>query len=556
MRSRASLAGFKTDIFTIGLASIKLHLLFFALANAAFVAAAARVMRPGVAVAAAALVCFMPNQLANTQADSIMVSVYLLTAAALCLYLDRERDGAWPPLRYHLLVHLSVRALVPDAARGRRGLGGAVARSSTGAAWRYLALPAALYLAIGLSWGAYKYQYTGEFSMTTNTVGDNAWIGLWQVPSKFRWQTADASYFEWAARVGVPADLQARLRHGAARGGPLRGDLPRLLRRTSPSTGSCEFVDVNVFNGVLQLPARRLRDAARAGGLVAAGRRGAVRRCCRTRRGARCFLGWPLLFNLPLFLLFFSDGMRHVAPVHRGAPRRVRSAPARGRASTGRSGGGVGGLSAIAAAFVALLVSCPLGRSARCSPPTAGATGRRSSTRRRSRGICAEPACATRSVPYDCARADDEPVRARGGFALAFVLVARCSRPSCAALARRFGPAGPPERALVAPAVVPRAGGTAIALAVLVALALARPLWATDAAAVPVLLGGVALALIGLADDRAGLSAFTRLVAQLGVVGLVVLRVGGSSACRCRRCWSTTWARWPRPPRSSGSWRS
>ena len=26
------------------------------------------------------------------------------------------------------------------------------------------------------------------------------------------------------------------------------------------------------------------------------------------------FLGWPVLFNLPLFLLFFSDGMRHVAP--------------------------------------------------------------------------------------------------------------------------------------------------------------------------------------------------------------------------------------------------
>ena len=25
-------------------------------------------------------------------------------------------------------------------------------------------------------------------------------------------------------------------------------------------------------------------------------------------------LGWPLLFNLPLFFLFFSDDMRHVAP--------------------------------------------------------------------------------------------------------------------------------------------------------------------------------------------------------------------------------------------------
>ena len=71
--------------------------------------------------------------------------------------------------------------------------------------WRYALLPAALYLAIGVSWALYKRQYTGEFSMTTNTVGDNAWIGLWQVPNKFRWSTADPSYFEWAERVGVPA---------------------------------------------------------------------------------------------------------------------------------------------------------------------------------------------------------------------------------------------------------------------------------------------------------------------------------------------------------------
>ena len=64
-------------------------------------------------------------------------------------------------------------------------------------------------------------------------------------------------------------------------------------------------------------------------------------------------------------------------------------------------------------------------------------------------------------------------------------------------------------------------------LAVLVALGLWWSAWADHPGAFPILLGGVALALIGLADDRAGLSAFTRLVAQLGVVGLVVLRVGG-----------------------------
>ncbi len=83
-----------------------MHLLFFAAANAAFVMAAARVMRPGVAVGVAALVSFMPNQLANTQADSIMVSIYLLSAASLCVYLERERRGGWPPFGYHVLVHL------------------------------------------------------------------------------------------------------------------------------------------------------------------------------------------------------------------------------------------------------------------------------------------------------------------------------------------------------------------------------------------------------------------------------------------------------------------
>jgi len=46
-------AGYATDIWLV---SIELHLLVFALANAAFVAAAARVMRPGAAVLTAVLV--------------------------------------------------------------------------------------------------------------------------------------------------------------------------------------------------------------------------------------------------------------------------------------------------------------------------------------------------------------------------------------------------------------------------------------------------------------------------------------------------------------------
>ena len=107
-------------------------------------------------------------------------------------------------------------------------------------------------------------------------------------------------------------------------------------------------------------------------------------------------------------------------------------------------------------------------------------------------------------------------------FALSLV-----ATPLCRAAARRFGLLDRPNERSSHQRVVPRGGGTAIALSVLVALWLARPFWADRPGALAILLGGVALALIGLADDRAGLSAFTRLVAQLGVVGLVVLRVGG-----------------------------
>ena len=304
-------AGMKTDLFAIGLASIQLHLLLFAAANAVFVAAASRVMRPGVALAGAVLVCFMPNQLANTQADSIMVSVYLLTAAALCRYLDRERQGAWPPLRYHVYVHLSFALwflIRPEGVVGWAVLSVILYRR----AWRYLALPAALYLAIGLSWGAYKYQYTGEFSMTTNTIGDNAWIGLWQVPNKFRWQTMDASYFEWAAKVGV-APTSKRASEVAVREVVRFGATYPVYVTHLALYRFLEFVNVNVFNGVLAYPHvvyERWRGPA-VFALMAV-----VALCLALPHEARrmLFLGWPILFNLPLFLLFFSDGMRHVAP--------------------------------------------------------------------------------------------------------------------------------------------------------------------------------------------------------------------------------------------------
>jgi hypothetical protein len=306
-------AGFKSDIFTIGLVSIELHLLLFALANAALVTAAARVMPPGAAVAGVVLVVFMPNQLANTQADSIMVPIYLLTAAALCLYLDRERQGTLPTIGNHLLVHSAFALwflMRPEAVVGWAAL-------SLILYWRnprYLALPAALYLAIGVSWGAYKMKYTGEFSMTTDTIGDNAWISLWQAPDhKFRWQTADASYFEFESHLDVPPRSKrasdAVLREVAR----FAATYPVYVAHVALHK-FVQYVDLNAFNSMLSYP--RIAYAGLRGTGVWLLMGSVALSLVLPHEGRRAlFLGWPLFFNLPLFLFFFSDGMRHVAPV-------------------------------------------------------------------------------------------------------------------------------------------------------------------------------------------------------------------------------------------------
>jgi hypothetical protein len=270
-------------------------------------------MRPGVAVAAAVLVIFMPNQLANTQADSIMVPIYLLTAAALCLYLDRERRGGMPSIGYQLLVHLSFALwflMRPEAVVGWAALSLVLYWRSP----RYLALPAALFLAIGLSWGGYKYKYTGEFSMTTNTVGDNAWISLWQAPNdRFRWRTADESYFEFESHIDAP--------HQSKRASDLVLREVARFALTYPVYFAhvalhkfVEFVDVNVFNASVTYPRvvyERLRGPAVWLLLLVI----ALSLTLKHHGRRALFLGWPLFFELPLFFFFFSDGMRHVAPV-------------------------------------------------------------------------------------------------------------------------------------------------------------------------------------------------------------------------------------------------
>jgi Fuc2NAc and GlcNAc transferase len=105
-------------------------------------------------------------------------------------------------------------------------------------------------------------------------------------------------------------------------------------------------------------------------------------------------------------------------------------------------------------------------------------------------------------------------------FALAVALT-----PALRALARRFGLLDRPNPPSSHVSVVPRAGGAAVAGSVLAALAVAPAAWRGRGGVV--LLGALALGTIGLADDRFGLPAGVRLVAQLAVALGLVAAVGG-----------------------------
>jgi UDP-N-acetylmuramyl pentapeptide phosphotransferase/UDP-N-acetylglucosamine-1-phosphate transferase len=114
------------------------------------------------------------------------------------------------------------------------------------------------------------------------------------------------------------------------------------------------------------------------------------------------------------------------------------------------------------------------------------------------------------------------PIRAA---AVAFVL-ALALTPAFRAAARHWGLLDRPNARSSHERVVPRGGGAAIVAATLFALWFGGG-WSGRPAAFVLLAGGVVLALVGLWDDRYGLSPFVRLAAQLAVAASVVWLVGG-----------------------------
>ncbi len=115
---------------------------------------------------------------------------------------------------------------------------------------------------------------------------------------------------------------------------------------------------------------------------------------------------------------------------------------------------------------------------------------------------------------------------ALGETAVAFGL-ALLLTPALREAARRGGLLDRPNERSSHQGVVPRGGGAAILAATLAGLGLGRAAWSGVPGAMAIVAGGVLLALVGLRDDRRGLSPFVRLAAQVAVAGAVVSVTGG-----------------------------
>lgn len=290
------------DLESLGASTVYLQVLSFACAVAFLAYNLPRSMSMGTAALLTAAVCWFPQAFDLTQADSMILACGLLIAGAACLF-DRDLDVSTISWRYHLLLHAAFGlyfVMRSDVLVGWMGVSLFLYRRRR----KWLVLPVALVLAIGCSWGLYKKLHGSDFVMTTSNLGHVAFVGLWQTPQhKFIWEPTDESYLQWISAHGYTY-MEPRA-NGFAMREVVRFwvTYPGYIAANAANKAFA-YVVANVWTGSLALPPsewigkmmRRFVYWLFLGAIAGAVVTGFERR--------RTFLlAWPLLFNLPLFLL-------------------------------------------------------------------------------------------------------------------------------------------------------------------------------------------------------------------------------------------------------------
>lgn len=203
-----ALAGHPSNLLQMAVNGIIVQSVFFACCLSFFFYAATRIMPHSAALLTSLIACLIahaPPHAYYLQIESIMPAVVLLVLGTTCLFCDQKQKTTQIPLMNHLLLHLSFAAwffLRTDIFPAWIAISLFLYAKKL-SHWKYFAIPIALVICISLPWALFKMQYTGEFSMTTNSIGASMMAGMWEIPHAFIWAPNDASYYSWMESLGL-----------------------------------------------------------------------------------------------------------------------------------------------------------------------------------------------------------------------------------------------------------------------------------------------------------------------------------------------------------------
>lgn len=299
-----ALSGNAFDLLQMAVNSVVLQIVLFGLTLSFFFWSALRIMSVFVAALISTMISFLPFRFFYLQVESVMPAVLLFFAGAACLFIHKRKEASF---RDHLLLHLSFALwfflrtdILPAWALLSLFLYGRNRQN-----WKYFFIPIGLVFSIGISWALFKLPFTKEFSMTTHSVGASLMAGLWEIPHQFVWTPTDGSYFSWMN--GADKDPTTKEGSDFALKEVIRFIwtypfyLPCLIwhKFLLFAKSFAQFLDIKIFSWCRLW----LLFVIFSSLLV------------KYKRFQTVLLSWIILFNVPVFFVFYSsDGRFYEAP--------------------------------------------------------------------------------------------------------------------------------------------------------------------------------------------------------------------------------------------------
>jgi hypothetical protein len=309
----AATLGRTRDVIDIAIVVILLQALLYSAAVGVLVASAQPVFGVAVAWLLGVLLALMPKQVAQTQPDSLVVPIAVLGLAALLHVSAAQReDGSAPAGRVSLAIAAFAAwfAVRNDVLPGWFAISAFLARRR----WPLMLLTACVAAVIAVPWAIYKRQYRHEFDLLPTNTGEVLFLSVCEVPGTFRYPCTDSGYFDWAAGISHADPTSARASNRA---------IVEVIRQwlTYPvhtvlmiwfKLRRCIYDWAwPGFQTPFNTPFIWARER---GGFLALVTAIAMSIAVDHQRRRSVLLAWPLLFDLPIFLVVFASAGRFFGP--------------------------------------------------------------------------------------------------------------------------------------------------------------------------------------------------------------------------------------------------